>query len=177
MTNIKLTYEYCLNSIDKLSSEIDKINTKLAVLLTFSGVLMNFGKDLPSSSVFIDCTSIYYPCPACFLLKFLAYSFFIIAIAIGLQGLTTTSTGKIILPKQLLSDDWNLANEENYRESLIEFWENETLVPLDTMRNKKENSFTLASVFLGIAVILLCLDEILGISIPVLGNMCSSLSN
>jgi hypothetical protein len=86
MTNIKLTYEYVLNSIKMVNTEIDKINTKLAVLLTFSGVLVNFGKDLPSSSILINCTSAYYPCPACYLLKFAAYTFFIIAIFIGCEG-------------------------------------------------------------------------------------------
>ncbi|WP_204104595.1 MULTISPECIES: hypothetical protein [Spirulina sp. CCY15215] len=178
MTNIKLTYEYCLNSINQLSGELDKINTKLAVLLTFSGVLVNFGKDLPSSSVFINCTSTYYPCPACYLLKFVAYSFFIIAIAIGLRGLAATSStrnGKIILPEQLLSDDWNRAEEEIYLISLIQYLEKETLLELEKMRNKKENIFSLASFSLGIAVMLLCLDEILSISIPVLGNLCLNL--
>jgi hypothetical protein len=81
------------------------------------------------------------------------------------------------LPQQLLSDDWNQADEEIYLVSLIQYLEKETLLELDRIRNKKANIFNLASFSLGIAVILLCLDEILGISIPILGSFCSNIPN
>ncbi|MEA5471358.1 hypothetical protein [Spirulina sp. 06S082] len=175
MTNIRLTYEYTLNSIKTVSESVDKINTKLTVLLTLSGILVNFGKDLPGSSILINCISEYYPCPACYLLKFVAYACFIIAIAIGLRGLLTATTGKIILPEQLLNDEWNLIDEENYLTALILYLEKETLLELQYIRQKQAGRFDWASRFLGTAVILLCLDEMLGLSIPILGHFCLNL--
>lgn len=114
MTNIKLTYNYTLDAIKVLNESIDKINTKLAVVLTLCGVLVNFGKDLPGYFVPTLCHSSSYPCPTCYLLKLMAYICIIITIAIGLWGLSPASAGKIVLPVQLLSDEWNLADEEDY---------------------------------------------------------------
>lgn len=107
MSNIRLTYEYTLSSIKVVNESIDKINTKLAVVLTLSGVLVNFGKDLPGYSVTIKCINSESLCPTCYLLKLFAYTLIIVAIATGLWGLSPASGGKIVLPQQLLADEWN----------------------------------------------------------------------
>ncbi|MBC6417896.1 MAG: hypothetical protein GDA44_03430 [Prochloron sp. SP5CPC1] len=166
MTNVKLTYEYTLNSIKVVDESIDKINTKLAVVLTVSGVLVNFGKDLPGYSIPSGSD---YPCLSCYLLKLIAYIFIIIAIATGLWGLSPVTGGKIVLPEQLLKDEWNLANEEDYMTALMEYLEKETLLVLIKIRVIKASRLNWAIRALATSVILFCLDEILAISIPVLG--------
>jgi hypothetical protein len=172
MTNIKLTYDYTLDSIKVVNESIDRINTKLAVVLTLSGVLVNFGKDLPGYFVLTTCSNFSYPCLTCYLLKLIAYSFAIIAIATGLWGLSPASAGKIVLPEQLLADEWNLATEEDYMTALIQYLEQETLLALNEIRDKKASRLDWAVRTIATAVILLGLDEILAISIPVFGKLC-----
>jgi hypothetical protein len=87
MTNIKLTYDYTLNSIKVVNESVDKINTKLGLVLTLSGILVNFGKDLPGYSTIIAGTDLTHPCLSCYLLKLSAYIFIVTAIAIALWGL------------------------------------------------------------------------------------------
>ncbi len=60
MTNIKLTYDYTLNSIKIIREGIDKINTKLGLVVTLSGILVNFGKDLPGYDLAIAKTGLTY---------------------------------------------------------------------------------------------------------------------
>jgi hypothetical protein len=175
MTNIKLTYDYTLDSIKVVNESIDKINTKLAVVLTLSGVLVNFGKDLPGYFVLTLCRSSSYPCLTCYLFKFMAYICIIITIAIGLWGLSPSSAGKIVLPEQLLSDEWNLAEEEDYMTALIQYLEEETLLVLSKIRDQKASRLDYAVRLIAASVVLLGLDEILAISIPVLGNPCLNL--
>lgn len=143
MTNIRLTYEYTLSSIEVVNESIDKINIKLAVVLTLSGILVNFGKDLPGYSVLTTCTDSNYPCPACYLLKLIAYIFIIVAIATGLWGLSPASAGKIVLPEQLLSDEWNLAEEKDYMTALIQYLEKETSLVLNEIRDNKDKQIRL----------------------------------
>jgi hypothetical protein len=52
-------------------------------------------------------------------LKFLAYLLVIITIGLGLWGLSPVEGGKIILPEQLLAEEWNQAEEEDYLKALI----------------------------------------------------------
>ena len=73
MSNIKLTYDYTLNSIKALSESVDKINVKLSFVLTLSGVLINFGKDLPGYNTEIQCHQHVYPCLTCYLFQIGAY--------------------------------------------------------------------------------------------------------
>ena len=166
MTNVKLTYEYTLNSIKVVEESIQQIHTKLAVILTVSGVLVNFGKDLPAYSIPSGSD---YPCLSCYLLKLMAYVFIIIAILTAFRGLSVAIGGKIVLPEQLLKDEWNLANEEDYMTALIEYLEKETLLGLTKIRAKKASILNWAIGALATSAILFCLDEILAISIPVLG--------
>jgi hypothetical protein len=175
MTNIKLTYKYTLDAIKVVNESIDKINAKLGLVLTLSGVLVNFGKDLPGYFLPTLCHSSSYPCPACYLLKLMAYICIIITIAIGLWGLSPASAGKIVLPEQLLSDEWNLADEEVYMTALIQYLEKETLLALSEVRDQKASRLDYAVRLIATAVILLGLDEILSISVPVLGNPCLNL--
>ncbi|NES93878.1 MAG: hypothetical protein F6K32_01260 [Desertifilum sp. SIO1I2] len=172
MSNIRLTYEYTLSSIKVVNESIDKINTKLAVVLTLSGVLVNFGKDLPGYSVTIKCINSESLCPTCYLLKLFAYTLIIVAIATGLWGLSPSSGGKIVLPQQLLADEWNQASEEDYMTALIQYLEKETLLVLNDIRDKKATRLDWAIRAIGTSVLLFGLDEILGISIAVLGNLC-----
>jgi hypothetical protein len=138
MSNIKLTYDYTLSSIKVVNESIDKINTKLAVVLTLSGVLVNFGKDLPGYSVVeATCLSSTYPCLSCYLMKLTAYILIIAAIAMALWGLWPAIGGKIVLPEQLLEDEWNLAQEENYLTVLVKYLEKETLLVLNNIRDVK----------------------------------------
>lgn len=127
MSNIKLTYDYTLSSIKVVSESIDKINTKLAVVLTLSGVLVIFGKDLPGYSVIeIKSFSSTDPCLSCYLMKLSAYILILTAIAMALWGLWPSIGGKIVLPEQLLEDEWNLAKEEDYLTALVKYLEKET---------------------------------------------------
>jgi hypothetical protein len=168
MTNVRLTYDYTLNSIKVVNESIDKINTKLAVVLTLSGVLVNFGKDLPGYFENTVCTSQIYPCISCYLMKLSAYVLIITAIAIALWGLWPSSGGKIVLPEQLLKDEWNLIKEEDYMTALIQYLEKETLLVLNTIRDLKASRLDWSIRSIASAVVLLGLDEILTISIPVL---------
>jgi hypothetical protein len=172
MTNIKLTYEYTLDSIKVVNDSIDKINTKFAVVLTLSGVLVNFGKDLPGYSLLVTCNNSVYPCLSCYLLKLAAYIFIIVAIGMGLWGLYPAVAGKIVRPEQLLTDEWNLAEEEDYMTALIQYLEKETLLELSEIRDQKVSRLDWAVSAIATSVILLGLDEILAISIPVLGKFC-----
>jgi len=167
MTNIRLTYDYTLNSIKVVNESIDKINTKLAVVLTLGGVLVNFGKDLPGYSVSNACISSIYPCLTCYLMKLAAYILIVAAIAIALWGLWPSSGGKIVLPEQLLEDEWNLVEEEKYMTALIRYLEKETLLVLNEIRDLKASRLDWAIRAIASSVILLGLDEILTISIPV----------
>lgn len=125
MTNIKLTYEYTLNSIKVINDSIDRIRTTFTLIITLGGVLANFGKDLPGYSSIVDCQKIAanYPCLSCYLIKIIAYICLIIAIGISLSGLSPSSGGKIILPEQLITKEWNEAEEEDYLYSLVEYLE------------------------------------------------------
>ncbi|MGG6239406.1 hypothetical protein ACQ4N7_12300 [Nodosilinea sp. AN01ver1] len=163
MSNIKLTYDYTLGSIKVVSDSIDKINTKLAVILTISGVLVNFGKDLPGYSVAgaTHSSSIYF-CLSCYLMKLSAYILIISAIALALWGLWPATGGKIVLPEQLLEDEWNLADEENYLVALVKYLEKETLLVLNDIRDTKASRLDWAIRAIASAVVLLGLDEIPG---------------
>jgi hypothetical protein len=136
--------------------------------------LVNFGKDLPGYAVLTTCSNSRYPCLSCYLLKLLAYISIIGAIAIGLWGLSPASAGKIVLPEQLLSGEWNLAEEEDYMTALIQYLEKETLLVLSKIRDEKANRLGWAVHAIASAVIILGLDEILVISIPVFGKLCLS---
>jgi hypothetical protein len=174
MSNIKLTYDYTLSSIKVVNESIDKINTKLAVVLTLSGVLVNFGKDLPGYSIVrTTCLSSTYPCLSCYLMKLSAYILIITAIAMALWGLWPSIGGKIVLPEQLLEDEWNLAKEENYLTALVKYLEKETLLVLNNIRDTKASRLDWAIRAIASAVILLGLDEILIISLPVLQEFSS----
>jgi hypothetical protein len=171
MTNIKLTYDYTLNSIKVVNESVDKINTKLGLVLTLSGILVNFGKDLPGYSTVIAGAFLTHPCLSCYLLKLSAYILIIIAIAIALWGLWPSIGGKIVLPEQLLQDEWNLIDEEDYMTALIKYLEKETLLVLNNVRDIKASRLDWAIRSIASAVILLGLDEILAISIPVLQKL------
>ncbi|WP_309729347.1 hypothetical protein [Chamaesiphon sp. OTE_75_metabat_556] len=170
MTNIKLTYDYTLNSIKVVNESVDKINTKLGLVLTLSGILVNFGKDLPGYNLVIT-KGLTYLCLSCYLLKLGAYILIIAAISFALWGLSPAIGGKIILPAQLLEDEWNLAEEENYLTALVNYLENETLLVLNKFRDVKAGRLALAIRSISSAVILLGLDEIITISIPVLQKL------
>jgi hypothetical protein len=171
MTNIKLTYDYTLNSIKIVNESLDKINTKLGLCLTLSGILVNFGKDLPGYNLVIATTGLTYLCLSCYLLKLGAYILIITAISFALWGLSPLTGGKIILPAQLLENEWNLADEEDYMTALIGYLEKETLLVLNKFRDVKAGRLAWAIRSIASAVILLGLDEILTISIPVLQKL------
>ncbi len=171
MTNIKLTYDYTLNSIKIVNESVDKINTKLGLVLTLSGILVNFGKDLPGYGIVVIQTGLTQTCLSCYLLKLSAYVFIITAIAIALWGLWPSTGGKIVLPDQLLQDEWNLIDEEDYLTALIKYLEKETLLVLNSIRDIKASRLDWAIRSIAAAVILLGLDEIITISIPVLQKM------
>lgn len=167
MTNIKLTYDYTLNSIKVVRESVDKINVKLGIVITLSGILVNFGKGLPGYLVTNREVNFDYPCLFCFLLKLGAYILMIVAIAYALWGLAPLDTGKIVLPQQLLEDEWNLTEEENYMTALILYLEEETLLVLNVTRNIKARRLDLSIRAIALAVILFGLDEILSILISV----------
>jgi hypothetical protein len=175
MTNIKLTYEYTLSSIKVASESIDKLNTKLTVVLTLSGILINFGKDLPGYSTYIKCHTSQYPCITCYLLQLIAYILIALAIVTSLWGLLPTKAGKIVLPEQLLTDEWNKAEEEKYMTALIQYLEKETLLDINELGSKKGKRLNYTIISIGGAVLLLGLDKILGASVPVLENFCRNL--
>jgi len=163
MSNIKLTYQYTLDSIKVINESIDKANANLALVLTFGGILVNFGKDLPGYFVNVRGLTETLPCPTCYFLKLIAYFVIIAAIGVGLWGISPINGGKIILPELLLSDEWNLASEENYITNLVEYLEKETLLALTEIRFQKEGKLKWAIRLLGIALLLLGLDQILNI--------------
>jgi hypothetical protein len=168
MTNIKLTYDYTLNSIKVVNESVDKINTKLGLVITLSGIMVNFGKDLPGYDLVTAKTGLTYVCLSCYLFKLGAYVLIIAAISFALWGLSPAIGGKIILPAQLLENEWNLAEEEDYMTALIGYLEQETLLVLNKLRDVKAGRLAWAIRSIASAVILLGLDEILTISIPVL---------
>lgn len=174
MTNIKLTYEYTLDSIQIISASIDRIRATFTSIVAIGGVLANFGKDLPGYQACISCqeATTYYPCLSCYVLKIIAYVFLIAAIGISLNGLFPRESGKIILPEQLMSDEWNEADEEIYLLSLVEFLEKETLLNLKKYSDDVSQKLSWAIGFFGATVILFGLDEILGSSLPVLAHVC-----
>jgi hypothetical protein len=167
MSNVKLTYDYTLSSIKVVSEGIARTNTKLASVLALSGVLINFGKDLPSISNVAISDNITL-CFSCYFLKLLAYIFIIIAFAFGLWGLSPVSAGRIILPTQLLSEEWNSSPEEDYLTALIQEMETETLLPLSQIREQKADKLQWAVRAISASMLCLVLDEILSISLPVL---------
>lgn len=174
MTNVKLTYDYTINSIKILREEIQQVNTKLALVLTVSGVLVNFGKDLSGYYIVTTCINYSYPCLTCYLFKLFAYVFMIVTIFMVLWGLYPISGGTIVLPQQLLNDEWNLASEDEYLQSLTEYLETDALLILAAARKKKTKRLRWAIVSLSIVVILLIFDEIIATSIPILGHFCSN---
>lgn len=173
MTNIKLTYQYTLDSIKVVNNSIDRIRTTFTLIITIGGVLANFGKDLPGYEEIISCKEmINYFCLSCYILKISAYVCLIFAIGISLRGLYPSGGGKIILPEQLISEEWNEAKEEDYLYSLVEYLEKETLLVLNKLRDFQSIRLRWAITSMGITVILFGLDEILGSSLPVFSNYC-----
>jgi hypothetical protein len=165
MNNVKLTYDYTLSSIKVVSESIARMNTKLASVLALSGVLINFGKDLPSLSM-AAIGSNGTLCFTCYFLKLFAYLF--IVTAFGLWGLSPVSAGSILLPTQLLSEEWNSSSEEDYLTALIQEMETETLLPLNQIRDQKADRLQWAVRAISASMLCLVLDEILSISLPVL---------
>lgn len=157
-----------------MNNSIDRIRTTFTLIITLGGVLANFGKDLPGYEETIDCqkTIMNYPCLSCYILKIIAYICLIIAIGISLRGLNPSVGGKIILPEQLISKEWNEAEEEDYLYSLVEYLEQETLLVLNMLRDYQSTRLRWAIISVAIAVILFGLDEILGSSLPVFNNYC-----
>jgi hypothetical protein len=167
MNNVKLTYDYTLNSIKVVSESIARTNTKLASVLALSGVLINFGKDLPS--IFIPAIGGNVTlCFTCYFLKLFAYLFIIIAFAFGFWGLSPVSDGSILLPTQLLSEEWNSSSEEDYLTALIQEMETEALLPLSRIRDQKTDKLQWAVRAISASMLFLVLDEIVSISLPVL---------
>jgi hypothetical protein len=82
--------------------------------------------------------------------------------------LTYDYTLNSILPEQLLQDEWNLIDEEDYMTALIKYLEKETLLVLNNIRDIKASRLDWAIRSIASAVILLGLDEIITILIPVL---------
>ncbi len=174
MTNIKLTYEYTLDSIKVINASIDRIRSTFTSLIAVSGVLANFGKDLPGYQMITNCeySRTNYPCLSCYILKIIAYICLIFTIAIALKGLSPKTNGKIILPEQLICNEWNEIDEDDYLYSLVEYLEKETLLVLNKFRDYEAKRLNQAIWFLGATVILFGLDEILGSSLTVLGQSC-----
>ena len=108
-------------------------------------------------------------------LKFLAYLFTIITIGLGLWGLSPVVGGEIILPEQLLAEEWNQAEEEDYLTALIQYLQTETLVIISKIREQKAIRLNWAIRTIVTAVILFLLDEMIFISIPVLGKFCAGI--
>jgi hypothetical protein len=133
--------------------------------------LVNFGKDLPGYNLVDGKMGLTYLCLSCYLLKLGAYILIIAAIVFTLWGLSPAIGGKIVLPAQLLEDEWNLANEEDYMTALVGYLERETLLVLNEFRDVKAGRIVLAIRSIAAAVILLGLDEIITISIPVFQKM------
>jgi hypothetical protein len=173
MSNVRLTYDYTLNSIKVVSESIARTNTKLASVLALSGVLTNFGKNLPSISIAATGDNITL-CYSCFFLKLLAYFSIITAFVFGLWGLSPISAGSILLPTQLLSEEWNSSPEEDYLTALIQELETETLLPLNQIRDQKANKLQWAVRAISTSMLFFVLDEILSISLPVLVIKASS---
>jgi len=174
MTNIKLTYQYTLDSIQIINASIDRIRATFTSIVAIGGFLANFGKDLPGYQASVSCKEIVinYPCLSCYILKIMAYFCLIVAIFISLQGLSPKEGGKIVLPEQLMSDEWNEAEEKIYLLSLVEFLEQKTLLVLKKYSDYESRRLSRAIGCLGATVILFGLDEILGSSLPVLGHLC-----
>jgi hypothetical protein len=167
MNNVKLTYDYTLSSIEVVSESIARMNTKLASVLALSGVLINFGKDLPGLSMAAIGSNVIL-CFSCYLLKLFAYLFIVTAFAFGLWGLSPVSAGSILLPTQLLSEEWNSSPEEDYLTALIQEMETETLLPLSQIRDQKADRLQWAVRAISASMLCLVIDEILSISLPVL---------
>jgi hypothetical protein len=170
-TNIELTYNYTLDSIKVVEEGISKIKAKLIAVLTLSGVLVNFGKDLPGYTTEVECGSVAPPCLSCYILKITAYLLFVAALSLGLWGLNPATEGKIVLPKQLLTDEWNLASKEDYMTSLVEYLETETFLKLYELRRIKAIRLEWSIRCVAFGALLLGLDEMLATSLPIL---CSS---
>ncbi|NJL82580.1 MAG: hypothetical protein HC890_05790 [Chloroflexaceae bacterium] len=170
MSNIKLTYQYTLDSIKIVTENIDKLNVRLGVVLTLAILLAGFGKDLPGFDLCVGLDT--YPCLTCLLTKFSAYALIVVAIGLGLWGILPENGGKIVLPKQLLSPEWNQASEEDYLTALVQYLESETLLVLDPIRSRKSQRLQWGIWALGIAALLLGLDEILAIGLSNLQEIC-----
>jgi hypothetical protein len=167
MNNVKLTYDYTLSSIKVVSENIARTNTKLASVLALGGVLINFGKDLPSISMAAIGDNVTL-CFTCYFLKLFAYFLIIAAFVCGFLGLSPVGAGSILLPTQLLSEDWNLSSEEDYLTALIQEMETETLLPLSKILDQKACKLKWAVRAISASMLFLVLDEILSISLPVL---------
>ena len=102
----------------------------------------------------------------------LTYKYTLDSIKVVNKGLAPNVGGKIILPKQLISKEWNEAAEDDYLYSLVEYLEQETLLVLNKLRDYQSTRLARAITSVAIAVILFGLDEILGSSLPVFGNYC-----
>jgi hypothetical protein len=168
MTNVKLTYDYTLDSIKVVSESIARTNTKLASVLALSGVLVNFGKGSTSTFV-LSISGESLLCFSCYILKMTAYFCIIIAFGVGFWGLLPVADGTIILPNQLLSEEWNSAAEEDYLTALIQEMETSTLLPLNEIREQKANKLQWAVRFVSASILCLVIGEILAISLPILG--------
>ena len=126
--------------------------------MTPSGVLINFAKDLPSKLIAGEIAENYF---SCLILKLTAYVLIILTIALALWVLLITTGDKVILPSQLLEDEWNLADEEVYLTALIQYLEKETLLALDQLRNTKASKLDWAIRLLATAVVLLGIEQII----------------
>jgi hypothetical protein len=160
--NIKHTYDYTLASIKGISDNIDVINTRLTIVLTLGGILLNFGNGLLDQAKLLKGINLDFLYNAFLIFHIVSCILIISSMIITLWELVSSKGGCIILPNKLTSEELKNTEEDRYLLSVIKFHEDNNILPLKELRDKKVLGFywsvriiTFAMIFIGIEEIII----------------------
>jgi hypothetical protein len=145
-TNIDFIYKYTENAVNDSEKAIDILIPRLTSVVGFSGILLKFLSDLPESSHLSP-------------IKVLAYISVFIAIASAFIGLVSKSSGNVIKPESLYTEEWYVADDELIKAFVIKQWF-KTIAEFDDLKHIKRKCLNLS---IGFLVIGLLLFSVLGI--------------
>ncbi|MEO8890491.1 MAG: hypothetical protein ABI417_02980 [Coleofasciculaceae cyanobacterium] len=158
--NIALSYEYLNKSVTEIKSNIDNINTKLGLIVGFNATFIRFSSGLPDQTANLASgVDDYLVCYSCLILKIFFCIFLSLSIGTATWGLFPVKAITTLTPKQLL-ENANRASENDYKLSIIYFWE-KIMPDLLKIREKKSTRLRYSIVLFAVSASLSALDVII----------------
>lgn len=154
--NTILAYEYTESVYKDRNEALNNLNGRLATLVGFGGLLLRFTTNLPGDA----------DCPACLLLKAIAFLFSLAAILLSVTGIRANRSGVIVKPRELMTDYWYNQSDEIVRCRIINTWV-EAIELFEEAATKKGDRLNRAIQLLAVAIIAFALDIIIANIFPI----------